>query len=118
MGFITTDKNSNISIYTGSVTINNYGSHVPPPEQPPHIPVEKNNGWLTFLSICFSTAVTLFQAANNGWMMVLVIQVLVMAGVTAGAAPLWATGIIAFSTCAAPTVIFSVVRWVYNKTQR
>ncbi|MCT4708774.1 hypothetical protein MUA04_00790 [Enterobacteriaceae bacterium H11S18] len=97
--------------YNGPVFIINAGSPVPP-EQPPEAPTKKKSGRFSmFLDAALGTVVTLWQAGNNGWMMAGLTTILIWAGVPAGAAPVWATGIIAFGVSAAP----SVLRWLYKK---
>lgn len=107
----------NNNTFNAPVTINNYyGSPVPPPEEPPVVPSKKKRGWvLDAASILLGTGITIWQAGYNGVMMSSLTSFLVWLGVSVGAAPVWATGLIAFGVCAAPTLLLSFGRWVVNQ---
>ncbi|EFN4987580.1 hypothetical protein FQI12_22620 [Escherichia coli] len=107
----------NHNTYNAPVTINNYyGCPVPPPEEPPLVPAKKKRGWVVeTASILLGTSITIWQSMYNGGMMSGLTAFLIWLGVSAGAAPVLATGIIAFGVCAAPTLLLGLVRWVINQ---
>ncbi|WP_238085632.1 hypothetical protein [Pseudescherichia vulneris] len=107
----------NNNTFNAAVTINNYyGSPVPPPEEPPVVPSKKKRGWvLDAASILLGTVITVWQAGYNGVMMSGLTAFLVWLGVSVEAAPVLATGLIAFGVCAAPTLLLGLVRWVVNQ---
>lgn len=107
----------NHNTYNAPVTINNYYvSPVPPPEEPPVVPAKKKRGWVfETASILLGTGITLWQSMYNGVMMSVLTAGLIWLGVSSGAAPVLATGIIAFGVCAAPTLLLALVRWVVNQ---
>jgi len=89
---------------------------VPPPEEPPVVPAKKKRGWVfETASILLGTGITLWQSMYNGVMMSVLTAGLIWLGVSSGAAPVLATGIIAFGVCAAPTLLLALVRWVVNQ---
>ncbi|QPG08072.1 hypothetical protein IUJ34_27755 (plasmid) [Klebsiella pneumoniae subsp. pneumoniae] len=91
----------NHNTYNAPVTINNYYGSPVPPEEPPVVPAKKT--WLGFetASILLGTGITLWQSMYNGVMMSVLTAGLIWLGVSSGAAPVLATGIIAFGVCAA-----------------
>ncbi|EPA7974737.1 TPA: hypothetical protein ACP495_001322 [Klebsiella pneumoniae] len=107
----------NHNTYNAPVTINNYYvSPVPPPEEPPVVPAKKKRGWVfETASILLGTVITLWQSMYNGVMMSVLTDGLIWLGVSSGAAPVCATGLIAFGVCAAPTLLLSFGRWVVNQ---
>ncbi|HGE5896312.1 TPA: hypothetical protein ACGGRP_004448 [Escherichia coli] len=108
----------NHNTYNAPVTINNYyyGSPVPLPEEPPFVPAKKKRSWFfETTSILLGTGITLWQSMYNGVMISGLTAFLIWLGVSSGAAPVLATGIIAFGVCAAPTLLLGLVRWVVNQ---
>ena len=107
----------NHNTYNAPVTINNSsGCPVPPPEEPPVVPAKKKRGWVfETTSILLGTGITLWQSMYNGVMMSGLTAFLIWLGVSSGAAPVWATGLIAFGVCAAPTLLLALGRWVVNQ---
>jgi len=106
----------NHNTFNAPVTINYYGCPVPPPEEPPVVPAKKKRGWVfDTASILFGTGITVWQAGYNGGMMSFLTALLIWLGAAADAAPVYATGLIAFCVSAAPTVFLGLVRWVVNQ---
>ncbi|HBS6927805.1 TPA: hypothetical protein MAO10_005246 [Klebsiella pneumoniae] len=88
----------------------------PPPEEPPVVPAKKKRGWVfETASILLGTVITLWQSMYNGVMMSVLTDGLIWLGVSSRAAPVCATGLIAFGVCAAPTLLLSFGRWVVNQ---
>lgn len=107
----------NHNTYNAPVTINNYyGCPVPPPEEPPVVPVKKKRAWVfDTASILLGVVITIWQSMYNGVMMSGLTAFLIWVGMSAGAAPVLATGIIALGVCAAPTLLLALASWVVNQ---